>query len=126
MINLFVQDAESIKELNRIKEKENGFGHQTVYMISKYRDIYPRVGDVKRRFSLERLYTMNYCKTLQEMKNRDSLHLYIQRDTECTRSVRLVSKYIIESLGLPGKKDKSDKKRVSQLKSIFNNIFMSQ
>ncbi|AEY64399.1 hypothetical protein [Clostridium sp. BNL1100] len=119
LINLFVQDAESVNKLNLVGDKMI-HKRKEMYLISKYRDIYPRVSDIKRRFSLDKLYKMDYCKTLQEMKNRDSLHLYLQRDTECNHSVRLISKYITQVFNLDIKGKKQEDKRVNYLKSIFD------
>lgn len=124
MINLFVQDAESVNTINSIMEGRTE--RETMYLISKYRDIYPRVGDIKRRFSLGKVYTMNYCRTLQEMKNRDSLHFYLQRDTECNSSARLISRYIAEAFSLELKPSEKEQKGVNYLKSIFSNMFMIQ
>lgn len=126
VVNLFVQDAESINKLSRIKESKKESNQKAVYLISKYRDIYPRANDIKRRFGLEMVYTMNYCKLLQEMKNRDSLHLYIQRDTECNRSVKLITEHIIKTTGLSKRNIRADKKWLNQLRSTFCNLFMSQ
>ncbi len=121
IINLFVQDAESLNTLNSISGIRTEMNQKKVYLMSKYRDIYPRVSDIKRRFSLDKVYTMDYCKTLQEMKNRDSLHLYLQRDTECNCSVRLLSRYIAQVFNLE-LKSKGQGKRVNYLKSIFGII----
>ncbi len=118
LINLFVQDAESVNKLNLVGDKLIHKRNE-IYLISKYRDIYPRVSDIKRRFSLDKLYKMDYCKTLQEMKNRDSLHLYLQRDTECNHSVRDISKYITQVFDLDIKSNNKEGKKVNYLKSIF-------
>lgn len=122
LINLFVQDAESVNMLKSTMEYKSEHKQKEVYLMSKYRNIYPRVSDIKRRFSLNKIYKMDYCTTLQEMKNRDSLHLYLQRDTECNDSVKQVSKYITQvfNLKLIGKEQGS--KKVNYLKSIFGTI----
>lgn len=122
IINLFVQDAESVNILKTITGDRPENKEKEVYVMSKYRDIYPRVGDIKRRFSLDKVFTMDYCKTLQEMKNRDSLHLYLQRDTECNHSVRLISRYITQTFNLELNCKEQDGKRVNYLKSIFDKI----
>lgn len=116
IINLFVQDAESVDKLNLVGDKIVHKRNE-IYVMSKYRDIYPKVSDIKRRFSPDKLYKMDYCKTLQEMKNRDSLHLYLQRDTECNQSVRDISKYITQVFDIKTKNKKN--KRMNYLKSIF-------
>ena len=100
ILKLFVQDNESITHLNSIGEEPTPYDQETIYMVSKYRNIYPKLSDIKRRYSLKKVYTMEYCETLQEMKNRDSLHLYLQRETNCNDSIRQVSQHILETLGL--------------------------
>jgi MinD-like ATPase involved in chromosome partitioning or flagellar assembly len=100
VLHLFVQDNESMKELLNVKENQSPYNQETIHMVSKYRNIYPRISDIKRRFALTNVYTMDYCETLQEMKNRDSLHLYLQRETECNNAVQCISKHILEALGL--------------------------
>lgn len=100
VLKLFIQDNESMKELNKVNEEQLLYNQETMYMISKYRNIYPRLSDIKRRYALKKVYTMDYCETLQEMKNRDSLHLYLQHETSCNNSVRCISKQILETLGL--------------------------
>ncbi|EPR14348.1 hypothetical protein [Ruminiclostridium papyrosolvens] len=119
LINLFVQDAESVNKLKLVGDKMIHKCNE-IYLITKYRDIYPRVSDIKRRFSLDKLFKMDYCETLQEMKNRDSLHLYLQRDTECNHSVRVISKYITQIFDLDIKSNNKDGKKVNYLKSIFD------
>ncbi len=116
VINLFVQDAESVDKLNLVGDKIVNKRNE-IYVMSKYRNIYPKVSDIKRRFSPDKLYKMDYCKTLQEMKNRDSLHLYLQRDTECNQSVMDISKYITQVFDIETKNKKN--KRMNYLKSIF-------
>jgi len=101
VLKLFVQDNESMKELNNVEEQQTPYNQEIIHMVSKYRNIYPRLSDIKRRYALKKVYTMDYCETLQEMKNRDSLHLYLQRETSCNNSVRCVSEHIFETLGLP-------------------------
>ncbi len=118
IINLFVQDAESVNLLNSISGIRTENKNKNVYLMSKYRELYPRVSDIKRRFSLDKVFTMDYCKTLQEMKNRDSLHLYLQRDTACNHSVRLISRYIAQEFNLEVK-SKEQVKGVNYFKSIF-------
>lgn len=100
VLKLYIQDNESMRELNKVKEEQLPYNQETMYMISKYRNIYPRLSDIKRRYALKKVYTIDYCETLQEMKNRDSLHLYLQHETSCNNSVRFISKQILETLGL--------------------------
>ena len=100
VLKLFVQDNENLKDLHNVEEEQIPYDQETIYMVSKYRNIYPRLNDIKRRFALKKVYTMDYCETLQEMKNRDSLHLYLQHETSCNNSVQSVSKHILETLGL--------------------------
>jgi len=100
VLKLFVQDNESMNELHNVKEDQLPYDQETIHMVSKYRNIYPRLSDIKRRYELKKVYTMDYCETLQEMKNRDSLHLYLQRETACNDSVRCVTKHMLEALGL--------------------------
>lgn len=100
VLKLFVQDNESMKELNSVEDEQTPYNQEIIYLLSKYRNIYPRLSDIKRRFALKKVYTMDYCETLQEMKNRDSLHLYLQRETSCNNSVQSISKYILETLDL--------------------------
>lgn len=99
IVRLFVQDNESMKRLY-YKEGQLPFDRKTLYIVSKYRDIYPRVSDIKRRYSLKELFKLDYCEKLQEMKNRDSLHLYLQHETSCNDSMNSISKYILETMGL--------------------------
>lgn len=100
VLKLFVQDNESLKELIKVKDEQMPYEQEKIYMVSKYRNIYPRVNDIKRRYVLTKVFTMNYCETLQEMKNRNSLHLYLQRETSCNNSVHAVSRHILDTLDL--------------------------
>lgn len=100
MLKLFVQDNESMKKLYDEEGLHLTYGRETIYVVSKYRDIYPRVSDIKRRYSLKKVFAMEYCEKLQEMKNRGSLHLYPQHDTSCNESVKYISKHILESMNL--------------------------
>lgn len=99
VIKLLVQDNESISGLGCVKDEQVPYNQEIIHVIAKYRNIYPKTSDFKRRYSLKRIYTMEYCETLQEMKNRDSLHLYLQRETDCNDSIRKVSRHIAETLG---------------------------
>ncbi len=124
ILKLFVQDNESIQGLSRLEEENNLYNQEIIYIVSKYRNIYPRHSDIKRRFSLKNMYKVEYCETLQEMKNRDSLHLYLQRETECNTSIRHVSRYILESLGLSQPPDSFIKERpLRYLKNLISSIF---
>ena len=100
IVRLFVQDNESMKTLYRKDDIKLPHDKKTLYIVSKYRDIYPRVSDINRRYSLKKIFTLDYCEKLQEMKNRDSLHLYPQHETSCNNSVNRVSRYILEELNL--------------------------
>jgi len=100
VLKLFVQDNESMKGLSNVEDEQTPYDQETIYMVSKYRNIYPRISDIKRRYAIKKVYTMDYCETLQEMKNRDSLHLYLQRETSCNDSVHCISSHILEALGL--------------------------
>lgn len=100
VIKLYCQDIESMKELRRSKEKPFVFNQQTIHLISQYRDIYPRVADLKRRFGIDKIFKHEYCETLQEMKNRNSLHLYLQRETACNNSIKEISGYLLATLGI--------------------------
>lgn len=124
VLKLFNQDNESLKELGFVKEGGNGYHQETVYLVSKYRNIYPRVSDIQRRYSLKGVYTMDYCETLQEMKNRNSMHLYIQHETECNRSVKHLSKYILEALGLMPGGEIKEKQRgyMKSLRAVFHRV----
>ena len=100
IVRLFVQDNESMKKLYRTDDMQLPNNKKTLYIVSKYRNIYPRVSDIKRRYSLKNVFTFDYCEKLQEMKNRDSLHLYPQHETSCNDSINCVSSYILETLNL--------------------------
>ncbi|QNU67131.1 hypothetical protein EHE19_000825 [Ruminiclostridium herbifermentans] len=100
IVRLFVQDNESMKKLNRKDGIKLSHDRKTIYIVSKYRNIYPRVSDIKRRYSLKKIFTFEYCDKLQEMKNRNSLYLYPQHETSCNDSINCISRYILESLNL--------------------------
>ncbi len=101
IMKLYTQDIESIRGLHLVKEEQAPYHQNTIYLVSKYRNIYPRLSDLKRRFGLNKVYTLEYCETLQEMKNRDSLHLYLQRETACNKSIEKISAHLLETLCLP-------------------------
>ncbi len=100
VVRLFVQDNESMKKLYCTDDIQLPNNKKTLYIVSKYRNIYPKVSDIKRRYSLKNVFTFDYCEKLQEMKNRDSLHLYPQHETSCNDSINCVSRYILEALNL--------------------------
>lgn len=99
ILKLYCQDIECINKL-KPAEKKIAVNKETIHLISKYRNIYPRVSDLKRRFGISKVFTHEYCETLQEMKNRDSLHLYLQRETACNKSVERISGYMLQELGI--------------------------
>lgn len=96
VLKLFEQDNESLKGLANQEDRKQLYNQEMLYMVSKYRNIYPRLSDIKRRYALDKVYRMDYCEQLQEMKNRDSMHLYIQRETTCNNTITEISKYILE------------------------------
>lgn len=100
VLKLLVQDNESLKDLNKVEDEQVLYEQDIIYMVAKYRNIYPSLSDIKRRYALKKVFTMDYCGTLQEMKNRDSLHLYLQRETSCNDSIQSVSQHILETWGL--------------------------
>jgi MinD-like ATPase involved in chromosome partitioning or flagellar assembly len=100
ILKLYCQDIESINRLKPTEEWSTASPQKTVHLISKYRNIYPRVTDLKRRFGIKKIFIHEYCETLQEMKNRDSLHLYLQRETACNKSVEKIAGYLLEELGI--------------------------
>lgn len=119
VLKLFVQDNESMMHLNNVEDEQAPYDQETIYMVSKYRNIYPRLNDIKRRFALKKVYTMDYCETLQEMKNRDSLHLYLQHETSCNNSIQSVSKHILEILGLMPEGDSVKEKPRGYMQSLI-------
>jgi cellulose biosynthesis protein BcsQ len=121
VVRLFEQDNESLKGLSDIAEKKHG-DQQMLYVVSKYRDIYPRLSDIKRRYSLNKVYTMDYCEILQEMKNRDSMHLYIQRETACNHTIVEVSKNILEKLCFITEKETVKEMPRKSLRSLIGAI----
>lgn len=122
VLDLFVQDNESMKELLNFKESQESYNQETIHMVSKYRNIYPRLSDIKRRFALRNVYTVDYCETLQEMKNRDSLHLYLQRETDCNNAVQCISKHILEALGLMPQESRVKEKQRRYMKSLIKAV----
>ncbi len=124
LLKLYNQDNESIRELSRVKDGLAPYNQDILYLMSKYRNIYPRVTDIKRKYGLKKVYSMEYCETLQEMKNKDSLHLYLQRETKCNNSAKRISKYILEALGLIPQKGTVKEKPRWYLRS-FRGIFQS-
>jgi MinD-like ATPase involved in chromosome partitioning or flagellar assembly len=108
ILKLYNQDIESIRGLQLVKEEQASYHQDIIYLISKYRNIYPRVADLKRRFGLNQVYTLEYCETLQEMKNRDSLHLYLQRETACNKSIEKISVHLLKTLDLTSDNLESD------------------
>lgn len=99
MLRLFVQDNESMQKLCD-KGIKLSYGREIIYIVSKYRDIYPRVSDIKHEYSLKNVFTVDYCEKLQEMKNKNNLHLYSQHETSCNDSVKCISKYILKTMSL--------------------------
>lgn len=112
ILKLYCQDIESLIKLKIIKEEDTPYNQESVYIISKYHDIYPKKLDLKRTFRNCKLFIFDYCETLQEMKNRDSLHLYLQRDTAYNRSIGKLSDYLMEVLNLSEKADFVNKSAV--------------
>lgn len=105
ILQLYCQDIENLATVSSVKEEGIPYNQEIVYLISKYRDIYPKKLDLKRKFGNRKLIILDYCETLQEMKNRDSLHLYLQRDTACNKSIAKLSDYISKALGLSDEAD---------------------
>jgi MinD-like ATPase involved in chromosome partitioning or flagellar assembly len=122
VLKLYVQDTESTEELSNAEEAQKPYNQEYIYMVSKYRNIYPKLSDIRRRYKLKNRYTMEYCETLQEMKNRDSLHLYLQRETSCNNSVECVSKYILEALNLMPQEEKVKEKTRKYMRSLIEAI----
>ncbi len=119
VLKLFNQDNES---LGLIKEKGPGYNQETIYLVSKYRNIYPRISDIQRRYSLKKVYTVEYCETLQEMKNRNSMHLYLQHETQCNNSVKRLSRHVLDALDLMP--DEVVKEKTRNYIKIFSKYFV--
>lgn len=123
VLRLFVQDNDSMRELTGVEESTGSYNQETIYVVSKYRDIYPRRNDIARRFALKKVYTMDYCETLQEMKNRDSLHLYLQRETSCNNSIKRITSDVLSVLNLlpqeGGVREQSIKYMMSRISSMI-------
>ncbi len=116
ILKLYCQDIECINRL-KTAERKVAANKETVHLISKYRNIYPRVLDLKRRFGINKIFTHEYCETLQEMKNRDSLHLYLQRETVCNKSVEKISGYMLQELGLSAQNSVTGEGKVHSIES---------
>lgn len=117
ILKLYNQDMDSIDSLSCMEESSQ-YNQEVVHLISKYRNIYPRASDLKKRYSLKGVYTMDYCETLQEMKNRNSLHLYLQRETQCNEAITLVSEKLLETLGIPQIKNTYKQKIIRPVRSL--------
>ncbi len=105
ILKLYCQDIENLIAVRTVKEEDIPYNQENVYLISKYRNIYPKKSDLKHTFRNCKLFIFDYCETLQEMKNRDSLYLYLQRETACNKSIGKLSDYLLKSLGLSEETD---------------------
>lgn len=119
ILRLFVQDNESLKVLANPKCSKMFYNQEIINVISKYRNIYPRLSDIKRIYAINNFYRMDYCDILQEMKNRESLNLYIQRETACNSTIIEISKYILDKLCLTAKKEPIKEKHRSYIRSLL-------
>ncbi|PYG89134.1 hypothetical protein LY28_00957 [Ruminiclostridium sufflavum DSM 19573] len=122
LIKLFIQDNDSMRKLNCKGGIPLQDGRETIYIVSKYRNIYPRFSDIKRRYSLKKIFKIDYCEKLQEMKNRDSLHLYSCHDTSCNDSVKRISEYIAETMSLISKEQPIRELRGKYKRNIRNTL----
>lgn len=119
ILRLLVQDSESLGELARQDKYCSAPEQEILHMISMHRNIYPRLRDIRRRYALKNVYKMDYCETLQEMKNRGSLHLYMQRDTACGKTISELSKYLLETLSIISQISSSKEKNRNYFRSLI-------
>ena len=125
IVKLFVQDNESLRGLTEQEDPKMQSNQEIIYIASKYRNIYPRLSDIKRRHELKCVYTMNYCEILQEMKNRNSMHLYIQRETSCNNTIMELAKHMLETLCFISEKKFVGEKPGRYVRSLIN-VFQRQ
>jgi len=119
ILRLSVQDNESLKGLTNPEGRKQLYNQEIIHIVSKYRNIYPRLCDIKRRYAINKVYRMDYCDILQEMKNRDSMHLYIQRETACNNTIMGISKYILEKLCFMSEKEDIKEEPRSYIRSLI-------
>lgn len=111
VMDLMTQDVDSLMEQggSLVNEKEAFYSQIEINILNQYRDIYPRSTDVKEKLSLSEISVLPYCKTLQEMKNKNNLLLYQQHDTEYNHTMRALTKRVIKDLGIENKQTSSVK-----------------
>lgn len=121
-IKLYCQDIENIREqyTNEFSENEDRVNilKKTIRLISKYRNIYPNATDLMKSLSDKNIFVHEYCETLQEMKNRDRLHLYLQRDSAANRSVNKLSDYALQLLEIQPQKTEENTHQVFSIKGL--------
>ncbi len=102
VMNLMTQDVDTLMEEGEclVNEKEAFYSQIEINILNQYRDMFPRSSDVREKLSLSEIHVLPYCRTLQEMKNRNNLLLYQQHDTEYNRSIKVLTKRLIHELEL--------------------------
>ncbi len=121
-VKLYCQDIENIREQSANEVSLNGDSvnnlKKTIRLIAKYRDIYPHEADFKKSLNDKNIFVHEYCETLQEMKNRDRLHLYLQRDSAANRSVKKLSEYVLQLLEIQREKTEENTHQVFSFWSL--------
>ena len=117
-MNLLSQDTENLNQFKEYLLKEGQQGYNTINIINQYRNIYPRVNEIRSKYGIQNVHTLYYCETLQEMKNRDSLHLYLQHETKYNNTLTDIYECLSSTLPLP----KSNVKTASKYHGVFAEI----
>lgn len=94
VVNVINQDKDILDSNDFATDKD------LVYVVNKYRDIYPELGDIKSIYKLKEIYEVPDSGELMEMKNKSKLAYYPEYQTEYNRAVDRIAKFIINKAGL--------------------------
>lgn len=105
------QDIDTLKDIKLHSNKQN------VLVVNRYADIFPECKDLSSMLRPDKIYTLPYCATLQQMKNKGKLDLYIQHETEYNKGVSELAENIVEFTGIetPVTAEKSKHRRLLSL-----------
>lgn len=111
VINLVNQDKEVLDRYQFVTGKD------MMYVINKYRDIYPDEKELASLYKLKNTFALPYCSDLQEMKNKGRLKYYNQHATSYNKKICEISKFMTDRLLLDLNEDPEPVKRKRSLLS---------
>lgn len=110
ILNVAVQDVQLLQKNIYIIQKN------LACIINRYDNIYPDKKELSKLLKIKKIFTLPYCRQLQEMKNRKQLYRYAELDTVYMRAVGKLADFLAKELNLPKEERKPNRSFIQFLK----------